>query len=70
MRVEQIEDDYANFKKRQMKIFWWLQLVTVKIMISKSMKNFVQWQHIVTMNRLKKMKKNISVDGFAKKIMK
>ena len=39
-KVENIEDDYADFKKRQKKIFWWLQLILVKRCIMKSKYNF------------------------------
>ena len=41
IKCDEIDQKYSEFKKRQLKIFWWLQLASVQIIIKKSMDNMI-----------------------------
>ena len=52
-RVEQIEDDYAEFKRRQKKIQWWLNFVKRHQVIKKARHNFEQ-NHALVQEKIRK----------------
>lgn len=41
MKCEQIDEDYAIFKKTQLKINWWLRIILAKIVVKRALDNFL-----------------------------
>ena len=46
-KCEQIEEAYSHFKKTQLKIYWWLQIILAHRSLKKSMWNFLEFRDIV-----------------------
>ena len=56
VKCDQIDEDYAMFKKSQIKIFWWLQLIKVHVVYTRLMENFLKYRELVFLQRLKLQK--------------
>lgn len=48
-RVENINDDYADFKRVQKKIFWWLQIILRDVALKRTAYRF--YEHRAEMTR-------------------
>ena len=62
-RVDQIEDDYADFKRRQKRINWWLFIIMRHIAVKKAVAVFHAHLAEVTRKRLEEMASH-QISGF------
>lgn len=52
MKVEMIEDDYAEFKRRQKRIMWWLQIVLTHLSAKKAAGVFYDYRDALYQKQL------------------
>ena len=57
LKVDQIDENYANFKKRQLKILWWNQIISLCFKIRKCNENYLDFRNNKILNYKKLMKK-------------
>ena len=62
-RVDQIEDDYAEFKRRQKRINWWLYIIMRHLATRKILAVFESHLAEVTRKRLEEMA-SMQICGF------
>lgn len=56
IKCDQIDEDYAAFKKTQLKINWWLRIILERRMVKKTLENFVEHRERTFLKQRRMMK--------------